>query len=509
MTTEHLPDAPDAPGAPDAPEGTGPERMLLSAVEAAPLGIGVLDEDLRLVRANLAFGRALDGRALAPLAAEALTREVELRVDDTAQQDQAGRWRVRLFPLAGEVRSSRGVGALVDDVEGLVAAERASLERLVAQRELAQETIDALATELAILDEDGRIVTVNRAWREFSADNDGLGDFVGDDYLAACATPDGGEGGDDDPAPFVRGLEELLAGRTALVEFEYPCHSPTEQRWFLARAVRFAAGGSTRVVVTHENVTARHRSEQLHRHIAETLQASLLPQALPAAPGLQLAARYRAQGEGIEVGGDFYDVFPEGDDWVLVIGDVCGKGPEAAAVTAEARWTIRALADTTRSPAELMAAVNGVLLRRPRHHVFLSAALVRASAEAGGARLRLVRAGHPFPVVVRADGAVETIGVDGALLGLFPTARFDEAEVLLGPGDALVLYTDGANEARRAGGPELGVDGVVRALSGAVGLDAGAIAARLEEAALDHAAGRLRDDLAILVVRAVPAAASR
>jgi serine phosphatase RsbU (regulator of sigma subunit) len=260
-----------------------------------------------------------------------------------------------------------------------------------------------------------------------------------------------------------------------------------------------------RVVVTHENITARHRSEQLHRRIAETLQASLLPQALPAPPGLELAARYRAQGEGIEVGGDFYDVFPDGDDWLLVIGDVCGKGPEAAAVTAEARWTIRALADTTPSPAGLMAAVNGVLLRRRRDNTFLSAVAVRASAEPGGARLRIARAGHPFPVVVRAGGAVETVGGDGALLGLFPKARFEDAELRLDPGDALVLYTDGASEARRDG-RELGVEGVARALSAVGGADAGEIARHLERAALDFGGGRLRDDLAILVVRAVPVA---
>ncbi|HMO00661.1 MAG TPA: PP2C family protein-serine/threonine phosphatase [Miltoncostaeaceae bacterium] len=482
----------------------GAERMLLDAVEAAPLGIGVLDEELRLVRANTAFGRALDGRALAPLAVEALTRDVELRVDDTARQDEDGRWRVRLFPLSAGHRPSGGVGALVDDVEGLVAAERAGLAQLVAQRALAQETIDALASELAILDEAGRIITVNRAWRDFSAANDGIGDFVGDDYLAACSAPAGGAGGEDDPAPFVAGLADLLAGRTDLVEFEYPCHSPTEQRWFLARAVRFETGGSTRVVVTHENITARHRSQELHRHIARTLQASLLPEALPAPPGLELAARYRAQGEGVEVGGDFYDVFQEGADWLMVIGDVCGKGPEAAAVTAEARWTIRALADTTTSPAELMAAVNALLLRRRRDHTFLSAAVVRAAPAPGGARLCVARAGHPFPVVLRAGGGVETVGGDGSLLGLFAEARFGEAEVVLAPGDAMVLYTDGASEARRPGGSELGLDGVAGALAGARGLDATAVADRLERAALAHGGGRLRDDLAILVVRAVP-----
>jgi serine phosphatase RsbU (regulator of sigma subunit) len=108
-------------------------------------------------------------------------------------------------------------------------------------------------------------------------------------------------------------------------------------------------------------------------------------------------------------------------------------------------------------------------------------------------------------VVVRAGGAVETVGGDGALLGLFPTARFEDAELRLDPGDALVLYTDGASEARRDG-RELGVEGVARALSAVAGADAGEIARHLERAALDFGGGRLRDDLAILVVRAVPVA---
>jgi serine phosphatase RsbU (regulator of sigma subunit) len=146
-------------------------------------------------------------------------------------------------------------------------------------------------------------------------------------------------------------------------------------------------------------------------------------------------------------------------------------------------------------------------VRRRRDHVFLSAAIVRVSAEPGGARLRLARAGHPFPIVVRADGAVETVGADGTLLGLFPGARFEEAEVVLAPGDAMVLYTDGASAARTEDGSELGIDGVARALSGARALDASAVAARLERTVLEHGGGRLRDDLAILVVRAAPAPA--
>jgi PAS domain-containing protein len=476
------------------------DRMLLAAIEAAPLGIGVLDGRLRLLRANLALERALDADLLRPHAVDALRRAVSVRVSDVAERDEGGRWRVRMFPLPGD-GASEGVGVVVDDA-GLLEAERQALAGVLDERVLAQETIDALATELAILDDRGRILMVNRAWREFGSDNDPGGrDFVGASYLAACASAAPGSEGAQDARRFAEALRDLIAGRRERVELEYPCHSPDEQRWFLARAARFISDGELRIVVTHENITARRRSEERHRHIAHTLQAGLLPATLPEPAGLELAARCRAQGEGLEVGGDFYDVFPDGDGWLMVIGDVCGKGPEAAAVTAEARWTIRSIAEATRGPGALLGQVNRALVGRRRDFTFLSAVVARVAAVPGGARVVCARAGHPYPLVLRRDGVVEEVGAPGGLLGVFDSLGFAERAVDLAVGDSLVLYTDGVSEARR-GGDELGEEGIRDRLRALAGAGAAGIARGLEEAAVRFSGGSPRDDLAIVVVRA-------
>ncbi|WP_217914851.1 PP2C family protein-serine/threonine phosphatase [Miltoncostaea marina] len=369
-------------------------------------------------------------------------------------------------------------------------------------RLLAQQTIDALASELAILDDAGRIIMVNRAWRRFGARNDAAGrDFLGQSYLSACAAADPASEGGVEARGFAVALREMLEGRRERYVIEYPCHSPDAERWFIARAARFTGAGGVRVVVTHEDITARHRSEERHRSIAQTLQASLMPAELPSIAGLELAARYRPEGEGVSVGGDFYDVFADGDDWVVVIGDVCGKGPAAAAVTAEARWTIRALAPRCEGPAALFEAVNEALVGRRRDARFITAALARVTPHGDGARVVCSRAGHPHPLVVRRAGAVEPVGASGGLLGVMHSPRFTDAHFDLEPGDALVLHTDGVSEARRRRA-ELGPEGVARALAEVAGAPADEIARRLEAAALRFSGGRLRDDVAVVVVRA-------
>ena len=140
-------------------------------------------------------------------------------------------------------------------------------------------------------------------------------------------------------------------------------------------------------------------------HVAQTLQASLLPAALPDVPGATVAAEYVAAGEGMDVGGDFYDVFALDDGaWILVIGDVLGKGAEAAAVTALARYTVRAVAGRSPSPAATLAALNDEMLRqRNPDRRFVTAVLARFEPRAdGGARLVVASGGHPPPLLLRA-----------------------------------------------------------------------------------------------------------
>ena len=187
-------------------------------------------------------------------------------------------------------------------------------------------------------------------------------------------------------------------------------------------------------------------------HVAQTLQASLLPAALPDIPGATVAAQYVASGEGMDVGGDFYDVFALDDgSWILVIGDVLGKGAEAAAVTALARYTVRAVAGRSPSPAATLAALNDEMLRqRNPDRRFVTAVLARLEPHAdGGARLVVASGGHPPPVLLRAGGDAEVVPCPGTLLGVEHDARSFDQEIELGPGDTLVLYTDGVTEARR------------------------------------------------------------
>jgi PAS domain-containing protein len=480
--------------------------MILAAVQAAPVGFAALDERLRLRHANAALAGVLDIDRLAPHATEALTRLVSLPLSELSEVPRDDGRRALLYPLPGGALAAEGVGVVVEGgVDELLRARRAELGADVESRVLAQETIDALTGELALLDEQGRIIMVNRAWREFGAENDPAGrDFVGHSYLAACAAG----AGDDGAEAFARGLRDLIAGRRDRFEVEYPCHSPTEQRWFLARAARFTSDGAARVVVTHEDITVRRRAEERHRHIARTLQAGLLPPRLPEPRGLELAALYRAQGEGLDVGGDFYDVFRDGEDWVLVVGDVCGKGPEAAALTAEARWTIRALATTARPPDELLRAVNRALIGRREGFAFVTAVIARVRPGPDGARVVCGRAGHPRPFVVRADGDVEPVTAQGGLLGVLESVRFRPSRVHLRPGDALVIVTDGVTEARN-GARELGPDGLADALAGLAGAGAREIAWRVEDVAGAFSDGPLRDDLAVVVARARPGDGAR
>ena len=168
--------------------------------------------------------------------------------------------------------------------------------------------------------------------------------------------------------------------------------------------------------------------------MARTLQGSLLPRELPEIPGVELAARYLAAGEGNEVGGDFYDCFETGaGDWALVIGDVCGKGAEAAALTALARYTVRAAALQTRSPSAVLAQLNAALLRDRHDYRFCTVLYASLTPHEAGVSACLTAGGHPLPLVLRAGGAVETAGTPGSLLGIVDPPELAEHRLELAP----------------------------------------------------------------------------
>jgi serine phosphatase RsbU (regulator of sigma subunit) len=246
------------------------------------------------------------------------------------------------------------------------------------------------------------------------------------------------------------------------------------------------------------------------RHIAQVLQRSLLPAGLPTVPGLAAAVRFIAAGEGIEVGGDFYDLFGIADGGVAaLIGDVCGKGPEAASVTALARHTLRAAAVYERRPSAVLTLLHRALREARSDGRFCTVAYGELHLHAAGARLRLACGGHPLPLVVRASGAVDPVGKLGTLLGADVEPVLSDVDVELGDGDLLVLYTDGVTEVRAGRREIFGHDDLANLLAGCAGLPPDAVAERVQDAVLTAAGGRPRDDIAILVLgpRPHPAAA--
>jgi PAS domain S-box-containing protein len=246
------------------------------------------------------------------------------------------------------------------------------------------------------------------------------------------------------------------------------------------------------------------RSHQARTEVAQTLQRSLLPPHLPRIAGLELAQRYHSMGD-VEVGGDFFDVFPAGDGrWGVVMGDVCGKGVGAAALTALARYTVRAGA-IEGEPAGVLRLLNRAILDAEVGERFCTIAHAKVEVvEDGRVRVLLACGGHPLPLVLTSAGAVRSIGTPGTAIGLFEDIEVTEVALVLEPGDALALYTDGFTEARSPEGlfdPEL----LGRALATAAGLDAEGIADVLDREVLAFEAGRQRDDMALLVLRAPPA----
>jgi serine phosphatase RsbU (regulator of sigma subunit) len=246
---------------------------------------------------------------------------------------------------------------------------------------------------------------------------------------------------------------------------------------------------------------ARLYAQQAAANMA--LQRSLLPPEDPKMPGLDSHVIYEPAGEINEVGGDFYDLFPVDDRvWRFAIGDVCGTGPEAAAVTGLARHTLRLLAREGYGVAAVVARLNQAILEEGERARFLTLLHGEITRMDGGLDLSLVSAGHPEALRLRADGSVETVGNPQSLLGVFPEAEFVADRVHLDPGDVLLAVTDGVTE-RRSGTRLLDDDGGLAALlAECVGLSARAVAERIRRAVQDFAPEPSADDLAILVLRA-------
>ncbi|WP_346097076.1 SpoIIE family protein phosphatase [Streptomyces olivaceiscleroticus] len=316
--------------------------------------------------------------------------------------------------------------------------------------------------------------------------------------LGASARPSSGPGATLATASAVGGETVVLplVARNRVIGM-LTLGKPTEEH-FRQEILELAEDLSRRAALALDN--ARLYSERTA--ISQSLQRSLLPPELPDVPGVEVEVIYRAAGEGNEVGGDFYDLFPIRDGaYGFAIGDVCGTGPEAAAVTGLARHALRLLAREGFGGPAVLERLNAAILDEGARSRFLTLLYGELWPQRdGSAVLKVVCAGHPLPLRLRQDGTVEPAAEPQPLLGVMEDLELYAQTVTLDPGDVLLCVTDGVTE-RREGTRMLGDDGLADVLTTCTGLTAGAVAARILRAVERFAAEPASDDMAILAMR--------
>jgi serine phosphatase RsbU (regulator of sigma subunit) len=283
-------------------------------------------------------------------------------------------------------------------------------------------------------------------------------------------------------------------------------------RPFVRHEIDLATAVAARAAVIIDNTRLFHEQSV----VARALQDSLLPGRLPEIPGIELGARYRAAGQGLDVGGDFYDAFQaDANWWIIAVGDVCGHGVEAAATTGLVRHTIRSAAMDGVMPSAVLGRLNALLLRSaaergdvdddllPVSPRFCTVLVGAVQPTDYGVDIIVCSGGHPLPLVRRAAGRVDPVGVPGTLLGVTPDVSLTDTVVHLDPGEALACYTDGLTD-RRSGRRTFGEEGIVKALYQGKGLPAPALADLIEAEALRFVDDEPVDDMAVLTLRAAP-----
>jgi serine phosphatase RsbU (regulator of sigma subunit)/PAS domain-containing protein len=304
--------------------------------------------------------------------------------------------------------------------------------------------------------------------------------------------------------------EPLLVKMDATSVLSVPL-ADRENRYGVLTLVRRAADGHFKVAdlalveELGEQMALAIRVDRTFRRRSDTadaLHASLLPRRMPEIPGLKIAATYLAAAEDPEVGGDFYDVYQTPDGWGLAVGDVCGKGEEAAAVTAAARHAIRVLARRCADPGEVLVGANEIVLAEEfaLDGGFVTANVAHLSWLDGKLRVVIGSAGHPAAILLRADGRVRTMNGGGLPLGLFPDASPATQELTMDAGDVLFLSTDGVAQARGPNNTYFG-DRLADELAGLAGSTAADLVASMRQAMLTFSAGNLIDDVTMLAVR--------
>ena len=349
---------------------------------------------------------------------------------------------------------------------------------------------------MLVVSPDGEIVAVNRRFAEVWGFPEGVVDTRDDEVALEAALARVAE-----PDQFIAKVRHAYSARVpcrdqillvdgqVLDRYGAPLYDPEGQ--YLGYAWYF------------RDVTVQTNTQAELRELAVTLQASLLPPRPPEVPGMEVATRYRPADRNLAVGGDFFDVFRLGTkEWGLVIGDVCGKGASAAALTALTRYTLRAAAVHHAQPSAVLQELNTAILAEPEvDGRFCSVVYGRLQLARCGAWVTLASGGHPRPIVVRRAGWLDVRGQAGTLIGLFETPELSDDVVGLGPGDALVLCTDGITEARNADGEMFGDERLYALLLEGAADDAELMAGRLVDSCLAFAGGAANDDIAVLVVR--------
>ncbi len=312
-----------------------------------------------------------------------------------------------------------------------------------------------------------------------------------------------GAGPDGTALPALLGAAALLSVPISDGEDGYGvltlARQPAEGRFTAADVALATELGRHLGVAIRVDRMFRHRSA-----VAEALQSSLLPARLPDVPGLELSAAYIPAGENLEVSGDFYDVFPVADGWAIAVGDVCGKGQEAAAMTAAARHAIRAIAHWNPDPADVLAKANEVILDGDYEDRFVTAKLAYLRRDGDQVKAEMASSGHPGPAVIRPDGRVEMMSGGGLPLGLFPDAEPERETIELGPDDQLFFFSDGVTEARSPD-QQYFEDYLVAELAGAARRSATQTVRMMQDLVSRFSQDNLRDDMTILVARVRPA----
>jgi serine phosphatase RsbU (regulator of sigma subunit)/PAS domain-containing protein len=324
----------------------------------------------------------------------------------------------------------------------------------------------------------------------------------GSSLLVAHAEDPGLLGEDNDGVPLLMRLGATSVLCVPLSDGERSYGALTMAR--LSGHGPFGMGDVGLVEELGEQLALAIRADRLFRQSTETasaLQASLLPRQLRQVPGIELAVGHTPAGRAQDAGGDFYDVYPARDGWGVSIGDVCGKGQDAAAVTAAARHAIRVLAHWEPDPAKVLRSANEIMMAEEFGGRFVTASVSHLRWRDGGLRVVLGSAGHPWPVLVRPDGRTKVLPGGGLPLGIFPDAEPSTQEVELEPGDLLFFFSDGLTSAC---GPDMVYfeDRLTDELAALAGEPAARVVSRVQEVVLEFCRGQLRDDVTMLALRA-------